>query len=261
MTKASFRVLEKDREILLLPVLSFVTLVVAVGLWAIAGWLTLGPAGLTGSDLAYVFLFGGYVTVAFVITFFLAAMIEMASLRLGGSDPTVRDGLSKAWAKKGKLLGWAIVTATVGVLLRVLRRRAGAMGNILGAFMELGWAVATFLAVPVLVHRDVGPIQAVKDSGSLVKTAWGEAATGVVGTGVVFFLLGVVGLAPIVVGVLAGSVWLIGVGGLIAVAWWVLLAAANSAVSGILKAALFRYADTGHMPDGFEAARPERLPS
>lgn len=261
LTKASFRVLEKDREILVLPVLSFLTLVGALGLWGLAGWATVGAAGLMGSDLGYVWLFGAYVTVAFVGTFFLAATIEMASLRLGGSDPTLADGLSKAWAKKGNLLAWALVTATVGVLLRVLRRRSGGMGNLLGAFLEFGWAVATFLAVPVLVHRDVGPIQAVKDSGGLVKAAWGEAATGVVGTGIVFFLLGLLGLAPVVVGVLAGSVWVLAVGGIVAVAWWVVLAAANSAVSGILKAALFQYADTGQMPEGFEAASRERLPA
>ncbi len=259
LTKASFRVLEKDREILLLPVLSFVTLVAALGLWALSGWLTLGAD--LASDLGFVWLFGAYVTVVFVGTFFLAATVEMASLRLGGSDPTLEAGLSKAREKKGMLLGWALVTATVGILLRVLRQRAGSLGNVFGAFMELGWAVATFLAVPVLVHRDVGPVQAVKDSGSLVKAAWGEAATGVVGTGVVFFLLGLLGLVPAVVGVMVGSIWLVGVGMVVAVAWWMLLAAANSAVSGILKAALFRFADTGEMPEGFEAARPERFPS
>ncbi len=259
LTKASFRVLEKDKEILVLPVLAFLSLVLGLAFWGVLGLAMLGFPGSDPTVLHYVLLFVMYVTTAFVGTFFLAATIEMASLRLGGQDPVLRDGLSKAWSKKGKLLAWAVVAATVGILLRVLRRRTRGLGSILGAFLEVGWAVATFLAVPVLVYRDVGPLGAIKESGGLVRQAWGEAATGVVGSSVIFLLLGLLGVAPLFLGIVSGST--VGfVGALVvAVAWWVLLAAANSAVDGILKAALFRFADTGRMPDGFQAAHPDRV--
>jgi hypothetical protein len=130
---------------------------------------------------------------------------------------------------------------------------------LLAAVLELGWAVATFFAVPVLVYRDVGPIEAIKESGGLMRQTWGEAAGGVGSAGIVFFALGLLGLIPIVLGFLAGSATVILVGIGISVVYWIVLAAANSAVDGILKAALFRYADTGELPSGFEAADPRNV--
>jgi hypothetical protein len=254
LTKASFRVLKLDKEILVLPVLAFLSIVIGVAAWAGLGLAVLGvPAGEPGASY-FLFFFAAYVTIAFAGTFFLAATIEMASIRLDGGDPVVRDGLAKAWEKKTKLLGWALVSATVGLLLRALRQRAEGLGRLLGAFLEMGWAIATFFAVPALVYRDVGPIGAVKESGRIVKQTWGEAAAGVVSTGIVFLALGLAGLVPIVLGLLAGSGIALAVGFAIAVVYWIVLAAANSAVDGILKAALYRYAETGQVPEGFEAA-------
>lgn len=260
LTKASFGVLRKDKEILVLPVLAFLSIAAGLGFWAVVALATIGLPGAQGPTLLhYVLLFCTYATSAFGGTFFLAATIEMASIRMQGRDPVVRDGLRKAWAKKGKLLAWALVAATVGVLLRVLRERAEGLGRLVGTFLELGWAIATFFAVPVLVYQDVGPIAAVKESGRLMKETWGEAAGGVGSASIVFFALGLVGLAPIALGFLARSGLLLGVGIAIAVVYWLVLAAANSAVDGILKAALYRFADTGEMPNGFEAASPDRV--
>jgi hypothetical protein len=259
LTKASFRVLKHDKEILVLPVLAFVSIALGLGFWGLVGAATIGlPAGQTTVP-HYVLLFLMYVTSAFGGTFFLAATIEMASIRLEGGDPVVRDGLAKAWEKKTKLLGWAVIAATVGILLRVLRHRGKGLARLLAAGLELGWAVATFFAVPVLVYRDMGPIGAIKESGGLMRQTWGEAAGGVGSAGIVFLLLGLLGLIPVVLGFLAGSVTILLVGIAVAVAYWIVLAAANTAVDGILKAALYRFADTGELPSGFEAADPGRV--
>jgi hypothetical protein len=256
LTKASFRVLERDKEILILPVLAFLSIVLGLAFWGAVGLATIGLPGGQMTIPHYVLLFLMYLTSAFGGTFFLAATIEMATIRLEGGDPVVRDGLAKAWEKKGKLLGWAAVAATVGMLLRLLRQRARGLARLLTAALELGWAVATFFAVPVLVYRDIGPIEAIKHSGQMMRNTWGEAAGGVGSAGIVFFALGLLGLLPIFLGFLAQSGTLILVGIAIAVVYWIVLAAANSAVDGILKAALFRFADTGELPEGFEAADP-----
>ncbi len=258
LTKASFGVLKKDKEILFLPVLSFLALVGFLTFWFGVGWMTLGvPAGGGLEILHYVLLFLVYVSMAFVGTFFLAATIEMATIRLGGGDPTVKDGLAKAWEKKGKLLQWAVITATVGIILRALRERAGALGQIVVGLAELGWAIATYFAVPILVYRDIGPIDAIKESAKTVKGTWGEAATGVVSTGIIFFLLGLLGLIPIAIGIAVGIPMVFLAGVALAVAYWVVLAAGKSAIDGILVGALYRFAQTGQMPMGFEEAKPE----
>lgn len=257
LTKASFGVLRKDKEILFLPVLSFLALVGFLAFWFGAGFFTLGPFWETPGPLAYLLYFLVYVSMAFVGTFFLAATIEMATIRLGGGDPTVKDGLAKAWEKKGKLLQWAVITATVGIILRALRERAGALGQIVVGLAELGWAIATYFAVPILVYRDIGPIDAIKESAKTVKGTWGEAATGVVSTGIIFFLLGLLGLIPIAIGFAVGTPMVFLAGVALAVAYWVVLAAGKSAIDGILVGALYRYAQTGQMPMGFEKAKPE----
>jgi hypothetical protein len=192
-----------------------------------------------------------YVTVAFAGTFFLAATIEMASIRIQGGDPVIRDGLSKAWEKKGKLLGWAIIAATVGILLRALRDRARGLAQIAGALLELGWSIATFFAVPVLVFEEIGPIGAVRRSGEIVKQTWGEAAGGVVSVNLIVLVAALLGAIPIALGAAVSTTALL-IGFAVSVVYWIVLAATNSAVDGILKAALFYYADTGNVPDGFE---------
>jgi hypothetical protein len=102
--------------------------------------------------------------------------------------------------------------------------------------------------VPVLVSRDVGPIDAVKESAALFKRTWGEQIAGALGMGWAFALMGVswtILMGLIVVAILsvnpvaaipAGVVW---VGGYLA------LGLVSSALSGIYAAALYRYATTG----------------
>lgn len=256
LTKASFNVLKLDKEILVLPILSFLLMVVFMAAWFGVGWFTIGlPEGEgQGGPLHWLWAFTLYVVFAFVGTFFLAATVEMAHIRLEGGDPVVRDGLSKAWSKRGKILQWAIIAAIVGVLLRALRERAGSFaGRIFASVLEVGWAVATYFVVPILIYKDKGPMDAVRGSVDLVKRTWGEAATGVASAGIIFFLLGILGIVPVFLGAAAGpTAALVGVA--VAVVYWAVLAAAYSAVRGILVAALYRYAETGTMPEGFEAA-------
>src|SRR4029077_16698349 len=72
------------------------------------------------------------------------------------------------------LLPWAIVSATVSIILRQIEERAGIVGAIVGSIAGLAWSLVTFLVLPVLVVEGLGPIAAVKRSGSLFKKTWGE---------------------------------------------------------------------------------------
>lgn len=263
LAKASFRVLKLDPEVLAIPAMAFVTMVLLVGAEALAGW-SMGAFATTATGgqnpITYVFVYLIYATTAFVGIFFNVAIIEEASIRFSGQNPTIKDGLRKAWSKKGKILKWALITATVGLLLRVLRERAGSlMGSLAVGLLEMGWAIATFFVVPILIYKDVGPMDAIKQSSSIVKSKWGEAFVGVTATGLIFLGLGVLGLIPLFLGVWSGTAVgaMVGIG--IAVTYWLLLASANSAVRGILVAALFHYHEKGVMPNGFERATPNAL--
>jgi hypothetical protein len=189
LVKASAAVLRSDKELLLFPVISAVaTLLVAASFAVPVFGLRLFEGGEIGPLGAVVgFLF--YLCQYFVIFFFNTALVGAALIRLEGGDPTVADGLRIARSKVGVILGYAAIAATVGLLLRAASERAGVFGRILIGLLGMAWTVGTFLVVPVLVTRDVGPIDAVKESMTLLKRTWGENVAGNVGIGLAFGLL------------------------------------------------------------------------
>jgi hypothetical protein len=63
--------------------------------------------------------------------------------------------------------------------------------------LAIAWALSTFMVVPILVTRDIGPAEAVKESACLLRETWGENLIGNAGlnlvSGVAYFALLVVG--------------------------------------------------------------------
>lgn len=249
MTKTSFSVLKLDKEILALPLMAAVLMVVAV-----VG-IGFGAFGIMteGSPAVYLALFAIYVVVYSIAIFFNVAVIEMATIRFNGGDPVLKDGLRKAWSKVGRIVQWALVAATVGLIFRILRDQArdNFIARLLLSFMEGAWNLVTFFAVPIAVYRDVGPIDAIKGSTGLVKRTFGESIAGIVSTGLVFFVLGLLGLIPIFIGFLLGGGFMIAMI-VLAVVYWIALGAVNTAIDGILVAALYKYANEGVMPKAFQ---------
>ena len=260
LTKASLAVLRSDRELLVFPLVSsIVTLVVAASfllpIWGLGLFRAFESGG--GPTVAlYVLLFAFYLVQYFVIFFFNTALVGAAMIRLDGGDPTVGAGLRIAAGKWTTILGYAAIAATVGMLLRALQERAGFLGRIVVGLIGAAWTVASFLAVPVLVARDVGPIEAVKQSATLLKQTWGENLIGNGGLGLV---LGLVNLGVILLGVALamalasqGLVVMAVVAGVIAGVAVLGLALVQSALSGIYSAALYRFAVQGDAPAGFD---------
>ncbi len=178
LIKASASVLRSDKELLLFPLLSAIASMVVAASFIVPAVLggavtTLGDGGHVSPTL-YLGLFAFYVVQYFVIIFFNTALVGAAMIRLRGGDPTVADGFRIALSKLPAILGYAVISATVGVLLRALQERAGFIGRYVVGLIGLAWTVASFLVVPVLANHDVGPIDAVKRSAELLKKTWGE---------------------------------------------------------------------------------------
>ena len=261
LIKASAGVLAKDKELLVFPLLSAAcTLLVAaafllpaLGLGALDG---LGAGGGV-SFAAYLLAFLFYLAQYFVIFFFNTALVGAAMIRLDGGDPTLRDGLRIASGKLVPILGYAAIAATVGMLLRAVQERAGFIGKLVSGALGVAWTLASFLVVPVLVTRDIGPIDAVKESALLLKKTWGENLIGQGGVGLVFgllfFLLALVGVAAIVAAALTGSGTLIVLVVALVIAAMLLAALIQAALAGIYSAALYRYAVGEGGSEGFDA--------
>lgn len=263
LIKASAGVLVKDKELLVFPLLSsIVTLIVAAafilpmfGLGALDALREDGSGQI--SPLLYVVAFLFYLVQYSVIFFFNSALVGAAMIRLDGGDPTVRDGLRIASSKIVPIIGYAAIAATVGMVLRAIQERAGFIGKIVSGFLGVAWTVASFLVVPVLVSREIGPIDAVKESALLLKKTWGENLIGQGGVGLVFglifFLLIFAGIAAIVGAALTGSAIVIGIVVAAVVIAVLVSALIQAALSGIYSAALYRYASGEGAAEGFDA--------
>ncbi len=203
LVKASWSVLRADKELALFPVISGVVTVVA--LLALAGlYFGIADGGAdaiaetfdesSGSGvgvLELVIIFAIYFVTSVVATFFNAALIGAAMMRLRGGDPTFRDGLRMASSRVGAILGYGAIAATVGVLISLLRERGGLLGSLGSGVLSIGWGVATFLVVPVLVAENIGPVEAIRRSGSLLKKTWGEQIAGNAAIGIIAMLISV----------------------------------------------------------------------
>ena len=259
LTKASAAVLRSDKELLVFPLLSSIA-AIAVALTFVLPMFGLGMfQGMTRdshmSPELYVWLFFFYVAQYFVIFFFNTALVGAAMIRLDGGDPTVADGFRIARSKAWPILGYAAIAATIGMILRALEQRAGFIGRIVIGMIGVAWTVATFMVVPVLVSREVGPIEAVRESAELLKRTWGENLIGNGGIGLVFGLIGfaMVGMGLMITIMLARQglgMPAIAVGALFALGL-LALTLVQAALTGIYSAALYRYAVDGNAPVGF----------
>ena len=179
IVKSCWKVLLLDKEILVFPLLSLITLGALLG-------VTVGPLWVSGELFTFLeamsdsgeteveiwtiaVCFLAYFVTYFVIIFFNSALIACVSIRFAGGDPTVMDGLKAATQRLPLIFAWALFTSTVGFILKMLESKSKGLMKILISFLGAGWAIASYFAVPVLVAEKAGPITAVKRSVSIIK--------------------------------------------------------------------------------------------
>ena len=264
---ASWDVLKQDKELLLFPLLSGICCVLVLAsfagpILAMTDWQAASEAvaaqELLASDgdlsttqawqMLTLFLF--YLSNYFVIIFFNAGLVACAQIRMEGGDPTVSDGLRAAWARLPAIAGWAVLAASVGMLLRLIEQRSNLVGKIVVALLGMAWSLTSFLVIPILVIDNESPVGALQRSAAMLKKTWGEQLIGNFSFGLIFMLLALPGILVLVVGVTAQSVTLI----VFAVLYFIGIALAQSALQGIFQAALYLYMRDGEAPEGFEAA-------
>ncbi len=254
LVKASASVLRADKELMLFPILSSVATLLVLATFALPVFaLKLFADGFNvlGAVIGFAFYFCQYS----VIVFFNSALVAAATIRLEGGDPTFSDGIRAAKARLPAILGYAAIAATVGVLLQSLKNRDNnVIVRMIGSGLGMAWTLATFLVVPVLVNRDIGPVDALKESVVLLKKTWGENAIGNVGIGAAFslittlvVLLGILATflawqASMALAIGVAAAFLIGV---------LVLGVTQAALSGIYSAALYRYAVSHEAPAEF----------
>lgn len=256
MVRHSAVILRQDRELMVFPLLSSIA-----AFLVLVSFIPLFDPGATTTDeqnpINIIALGLLYLAEYFVMFFFNTALVGAAMIRMDGGDPTVSDGLRIAWSKVGQIFGYAMIAATVGVLLRAIGERFGMLGRLIAGLFGVAWTVASFLAIPVLVSRDIGPLDAVRESASLLKRTWGENVISNAGIGLVFMLVYVLAFA--VVGIMVSLVFTTGNMALIlgiiivSVVGLILIGLLQAALQGIFSAVLYRFATDGQDTGGFSA--------
>lgn len=265
LVTASFSILWQDKQLLMFPVLSGISCMVVTVLLLAGGAAIFGPQL---GDLSALFarnnpeavvrspavmgaVFALYLANYFVIIFFNVALVGVANSRFTRENWTFDRGLQLAWQRKWVILQWAVIAATVGMVLRALSERAGFIGRIVVGIIGVAWNLACYFVVPVLAFENLSPGAALYRSAELFKETWGEKVAGGFSLGLIFFLMMIPGFL-IWIGAInyAGPKGLLA-GGIFMAAYFLLLSIVSSAVQGIFNAALYRYASDQTAPPGF----------
>jgi hypothetical protein len=252
LAKVSWGVLKSDRSLLWIPVLgalvSLLVLGVLGGLFALTG-IDSGDNGDSLAPFGYVLIVIAYIALAFVAVFFQAALVSGANARLDGRDTSVKESIGVAGSKVHRLLPWAIVQATVSFIIGQLERYE-VIGTIIGSLLGAAWNILTFLAIPIIVIEDAGPGSALKRSKTLLGRTWGENISAQVGFGLLGFVAILPAAALVGLGALVGTALLV-VCIAIAVVWLAIVTLVLTALDGIFRTALYRYAAEGAPPPAF----------
>jgi hypothetical protein len=249
LVKASWKILMQEKKLLAFPILSgVITLLVIISF--ILPLLLTGQAmhmtTITPGSVALLFLF--YVIGYFVVIFFNTGLISCVYARLEGRIMTVGEGLGIAGRHIGSILVWAVIAATVGLILRLILERAGILGQIAAGIAGSVWSLVTMFVVPVMIFEEKGVFASMKDTLTLFKKTWGESVVGNISIGIIFAAVGIIGFLLVIAALFMGNIAVVTITIVLFVVLVAILAIVASLMNGIFVVALYTYAKTGTVP-------------
>lgn len=257
LVKVSWGILMEDKKLLAFPVMSGIVTLLVIATFILPLIFTNGMLE-TNTIAGIVLLFLFYVVSYFVVIFFNVGLISCVNARLHGQSMSVGEGLSAAARHVGSILVWAIIAATVGLILRLIEERVGFLGQIAAGLVGGIWTLVTMFVVPVLVFEEKGVFEAMKESLGLFKKTWGESVVGSLSIGLVFFAIGIVAFVLVFATLFLGNPIIFLAAGALFIVLIAILAILASAMQGIFVVALYTYAKTGQVPSVFKRELVER---
>jgi Family of unknown function (DUF6159) len=268
LTQQCWRALRRNPQLIIFPLLSSIALVIVAASLIIPSllavtYLSHGQAferddiRLAVQIIAVAILFLFYFVCYTVIIFSNTALVGVSLKLLQGESATVCDGIGIAMKHLGQIIGFAVISATLGTLAKLSSSAskrdsengiAGVLTMMMGAFQGV-WSVVVFFAIPVYVVENLGAIASIRRSWDIFKQTWGESFTGKaviggVGCLVKFVLLAIIA-ALIAVTAATNYILLLGIAILFGIISFVVLALFNGAINGVFQASLYHYATTG----------------
>ena len=157
LARSSWGVLVKDKHLIVFPIVSGILFLIVLASFAIplatlVDWNQVqkqaeankGRPPVWVYPVAFAFYFCSY----FVIIFCNSALISCAMMRFNGQEPSVGDGFRMAMARLPQIFAWALVSATVGMLLKVIENAHEKVGYYISMLLGAAWSIMTFFVVP-----------------------------------------------------------------------------------------------------------------
>jgi hypothetical protein len=263
LVQESWRVLKQDKEVMWFPVLSVLTSIVAlIALAALYFFAAMGGdiralEYSTNGEVqrwGYVGIFIYYLVIFFITNYFLAGIYIIVHGRFNGQDLSFTDGIAGANTNMDKIFAWSLISATVGLVLHFISSRSEIAGRIISMIFGAVWGILTYFSLPSLVIGQKSIKESFKDSASLIRKTWGE--TFIVNSGmqlffILVFFIGAALAIGLIILVPTGFMFiLVGVFFMLFIIGMMVLSATLQA---IFKLALYEYASTGKVPEGFSA--------
>lgn len=205
-----------------------------------------------------VVMFAAYFVSIFLATFFNVAFYSEIIHGLNSEPVFLMRGFKFAFSKCGSIAMWALLGATVGMILKLLEERFGWLGQWVIRLIGLAWNVVTVFAVPVIICEEdsFNPIKNLKKSASVIRTTWGESLIGFLGISALNGLLIIPTLLLTVVLAVASGVYLsvilaaiIAILGIVAI---VCISMLLGVAQKIYIASLYLYATTGFLNEVYD---------
>jgi hypothetical protein len=251
LTKRSWGVLRSEPNLIRFPIVGGLISLVLAAIFFLPG------AYLLDSDPTWagvVLIAIGIYLLAFAGYYFSVGLAANADAHMRGEQVSFGSGMAVASSRMSEIAAWAFVATVVMTIIRAIQERFGIAGAIFGALAAAGWALISFLAVPVIAIEGTGPIETIKRCAHLLKSRWGEQITGNIAIGGAVFLIGILPAILLIVGGIALlATTSVGGGALIAIGVVILIIAMliQQALSVIFGVALYRYTADGEAVGAF----------
>ncbi|MHA1728436.1 MAG: DUF6159 family protein [Promethearchaeota archaeon] len=262
ITKLSFGMIKKDKELLLFPLLSgiFSTIFIVAMLWpTIIVDLISQPENFNMEYMEYIIIFLMYLGLGIIATFFNFCIVYTAKSRFEDGNPTVGGTFKFAFSKFHLIIYWGLMTATVGLIHLIIEKIAQNMkgigqGNLrfIRRALALSRGIITIFVIPAMVYHGLTPTKAIKRSTKALSKTWGESLVRYFGMGLIQFLFGLlgIGLAVLIgffvipINFLTGIIITV----VFVLLYFLILILVFISANKVYNTALFVYAETGEVP-------------
>lgn len=259
ITKITIDVIKKDKELILFPIIGgiFSLLFLLAMLFPFILDEFVPERSISILIIVFIIYFGLF----FIATFFNVCTVYTIKSRFDGKNATFWESINFAFSRIGIIISWSMISATVGLLLRLLEDMAERMGEtgkilmkIIISVIGLAWSLVSAFVIPGMIYKNVGPIKALKEATNTFKKTWGESLIRYYGLGIAQFILLLLGLIFTILSIfltlnIPVLPWIfLSIGILYIIGVIVFFSIANS----VFNTALYVYATTGKAPKGYK---------